>query len=59
MMLWLVKVGKLDASIRPFSQIQSQIMPKNKNCALSIITTSIQISLNKSLLIADNVESLF
>ena len=39
--------------------IMLKIMLKNKYCALSIITTSTQISLNKSLLIADNVESLF
>ena len=35
------------------------IMLKNKNCAWSIITIFIQIYMNKSLLIADNIERLF
>ena len=39
--------------------IMLKIMLKNKNCAQSIITIYIQIYMNKSLLVADNVERLF
>ena len=36
-----------------------KIMLKNKNCTQSIITIYIQIGMNKSLLIADNLGRLF
>ena len=39
--------------------IMLKIMLKNKNCAQSIITICIQIYMNKSLLVADNVERPF
>ena len=34
-------------------------MLKNKNCAKPIVTSYIQICMNKSLLMADNLERLF